>query len=217
MEQYFQDDALILRAEPIGEYDRRLVLLTKDHGKISAFAKGARRPTNKLMGATDMFCFGLFKFYAGQNSYSMVDASIKNYFGELRSDMTGAMYGMYFLEVMEYLTRENNDEEQLLKLLYQSLRALISTEFNNKLVKAIFEIKTMVLQGEWKPEIKGSFSDTALYTVDYIVKQKPEKLFCFSLKDSVLSELILIAEERKQSLWHHDFNSEDMLKIIEMQ
>ena len=60
MEQYFQDDAIVLKAEPIGEYDRRMVLLTKDHGKISAFAKGARRQTNKLMGSTDLFCFGLF-------------------------------------------------------------------------------------------------------------------------------------------------------------
>lgn len=214
MEQYFQDDAIILKAEPIGEYDRRLVLLTKDHGKISAFAKGARRQTNKLMGATDMFAFGLFKFYAGQNSYSLVDASIKNYFGELRSDMEGALYGMYFLEVMEYLTRENNDEEQMLKLLYMSLKAIVSKDFDNKLVKAIFEIKTMVLQGEWKQELEGSFSETALYTVDFIMKQKPEKLFSFGLKENVLKELISIAEKRKKQLWNHDFNSEDMLKIM---
>jgi len=215
MEQYFQDDAIILKAEPIGEYDRRLVLLTKDHGKISAFAKGARRQTNKLMGATDLFGFGLFKFYAGQNSYSLVDATIKNYFEELRSDMTGAMYGMYFLEVMEYLTRENNDEEPMLKLLYQSLRALVSKEFDNRLVRAVFELKTMVLMGEFRTEIKGSYSEAALYAVDYIVKQKPEKLYNFRLKESVLLELIDISTDRKRSLWNHQFNSEEMLKIVE--
>lgn len=215
MEQYFQDDAIILKAEPIGEYDRRLVLLTKDHGKISAFAKGARRQTNKLMGVTDLFGFGLFKFYAGQNSYSLVDATIKNYFEELRSDMTGAMYGMYFLEVMEYLTRENNDEEPMLKLLYQSLRALVSKEFDNRLVRAVFELKTMVLMGEFRTEIKGSYSEAALYAVDYIVKQKPEKLYNFRLKESVLLELIDISTDRKRSLWNHQFNSEEMLKIVE--
>lgn len=215
MEQYFQDDAIILKAEPIGEYDRRLVLLTKDHGKISAFAKGARRQTNKLMGATDLFGFGLFKFYAGQNSYSLVDATIKNYFEELRSDMTGAMYGMYFLEVMEYLTRENNDEEPMLKLLYQSLRALVSKEFDNRLVRAVFELKTMVLMGEFRTEIKGSYSEAVLYAVDYIVKQKPEKLYNFRLKESVLLELIDISTDRKRSLWNHQFNSEEMLKIVE--
>ena len=215
MEQYFQDDAIVLKAEPIGEYDRRMVLLTKDHGKISAFAKGARRQTNKLMGSTDLFCFGLFKFYAGQNSYSLVDANIKNYFGELRSDMNGALYGMYFLEVMEYMTRENNDEEPLLKLLYQSLRALVSKDFDNRLVRAVFELKTMVLMGEFRSEIKGNYSEAALYTVDYIVKQRPDKLYTFGLKESVLKELIDICTDRKRTLWNHSFNSEEMLKIVE--
>ena len=43
-----------------------------------------------------------------------------------RQDYEVAYYGMYFLEVCDYCTRENNDERELLKLLYQSLRAPVS-------------------------------------------------------------------------------------------
>ena len=56
-----------------------------------------------------------------------------NYFEGLRSDYEGAYYGMYFLEVCDYCTRENNDERELLKLLYQS--CLLYTSITNSVTE----------------------------------------------------------------------------------
>jgi DNA repair protein RecO (recombination protein O) len=139
---------MVLSAMPIGEYDKRLVILTKEIGKISVFAKGARRPNSALLACSQPFTFGEFSLYAGRTSYNIVAAEIKNYFEELREDFEGLCYGFYFCEFSEYITKENNDEKDILKLLYQSLRALSKRTINPQLIKVIFELKIITLNGE---------------------------------------------------------------------
>lgn len=139
---------IVLSAMPIGEYDKRLVILTKEIGKISVFAKGARRPNSALLACSQPFVFGEFSLYAGRTSYNIVGSEIKNYFEELREDFEGLCYGFYFCEFSEYITKENNDEKEILKLLYQSLRAVSKRTINLQLIKAIFELKITTLNGE---------------------------------------------------------------------
>ena len=109
---------MVLKAEPVNDFDRRVVFLTKEKGKISAFARGARKQNSKFLAATNPFCFGTFKLYEGRTSYNVMEAEVTNYFEGLRKDYEKACYGMYFLEVMDYYTRENNDEKEMLKLRY---------------------------------------------------------------------------------------------------
>lgn len=181
---------MIIKAVPIGEYDRRLVLLTKERGKITAFARGARKQNSRYVAATNLFCFGTFKLYAGRDSYTLSEAEISNYFEDLRMDFEGAYYGMYFLEIADYYTRENNDEREMLKLLYQSLRAISHPTLANKLVRAIFELKAVIVNGEFPgiPEDR-KYLDSTHYAVEYIMNSSIEKLYTFTVTDEVLGEL----------------------------
>lgn len=152
MRQTITVTGMILSATPMGEYDKRVVILTKERGKISAFAKGSRRQNSMLMGQTNPFAFGEFSLYEGRTSYTLVQANISNYFMEFTTDLEGAYYGFYFMEFADYYTREYNDETQMLKLLYQSLKALASGRLNRNLVRYIFELKALVINGEY-PEV----------------------------------------------------------------
>lgn len=139
---------MVLSTAPVGEYDRRVVILTKEQGKISAFAKGSRRPNSPLVGAVNPFSFGEFTMYEGRTSYTIQSANISNYFAELREDVVGAYYGFYFLEFASYYTKEYNDEREMLKLLYQTLRALINPHIPDLLIRYIFELKALCINGQ---------------------------------------------------------------------
>lgn len=148
MTEKIEVTGMVLTAMPIGDYDKRVTILTTDRGKITAFARGARRPKSSLVAATNPFTFGVFEVVEGKTAYNLVKSGIKNTFRTLADDMKKACVGFYFLEFAEYYCRENNDEKEMLKLLYQSLRALESGQFSDELVRVIFELKAMTINGE---------------------------------------------------------------------
>jgi DNA repair protein RecO (recombination protein O) len=51
----YRDEAVVLRKLNYGEYDRIFTLLTREHGKVGALARGVRRPTSRLASALDLF------------------------------------------------------------------------------------------------------------------------------------------------------------------
>ena len=138
---------MILSAQPNKEYDRRLVLLTKERGKLSVFANGVRRPTAMLSGCSQPFVFGKFTLYEGRESYTLQAVEPENFFAELRNDLEAVYYGVYFCEFAEGVTREGLPAKEELKVLYRSLGALLKKSIGAELVRAIFELKMLSVGG----------------------------------------------------------------------
>ena len=157
--------------------------------------------------------FGVFKLYEGRTSYNVMEAEITNYFEGLREDYEGACYGMYFLEVSDYYTRENNDEKEMLKLVYQSLRAVLHKGISNRLIRCIFEMKAMVVNGEFPGmPVEGVWDESTAYTVSYIMNSSIEKLYTFTVKENVLAELRVIADDYRRRYLDRTFKS---LEIVD--
>ena len=199
---------MIIRTSPVGEYNKRLVILTAEAGKITAFARGARKVGNRLMGITEPFCFGKFKLLEGKDAYTLTDADISRHFEELRTDYDATVMASYFLEIADYYTRENMEAYEELNLIYASILALISGKFDFRLVKSIYEIRSLVIAGEF-PGIPTDrkYSETTSYTVDRIVNSSIHELFTFSVSDEVIDELEHICMRLMKNMVDRKFNS----------
>ena len=140
---------MVLSAMSVGEYERRIVLLTTDRGKISGFARGAKRSGSGMTAAAQPFVFGEFMVYENRNSYTIVSAKVRDYFEYLREDMEALCYGSYFMELADYYGRENVDARQMLALLYLAVKAVCRKAVPLRLIRCIYELKIMTLQGEY--------------------------------------------------------------------
>ena len=140
---------MVIFSSPIGENDKRIVLLTRELGKVSAFVRGARRPGNHLMAASDSFAFGAFYLVRGRDSYTLMNAEISNYFRELAADITAAYSAYYFLELAGYYAVENQDASVMLNLIYASFNALLNPLIDDELVRYVYELKMLVINGEY--------------------------------------------------------------------
>ena len=205
---------IVLLAAPAGEYDKRVVILTKECGKITAFAKGVRRQNSPLLAAASPFAFGEFSCYEGRGTYRLVQAEIQQYFREITEDMEAACYGSYFLEFADYYGRENLEAVEMLKLLYQSLRALLKNAIPNRLVRAVFELKLMEINGEYMEKPLGKLEDSTIYTWEYVLASPVEKLYTFTVSEKVLEEFTKCVAENKRRFVDKTFHSLDILDVL---
>ena len=215
MRDYIIVTGMILKTSPVNDYDRRLVILTKERGKITVFARGARRQGNKTMAASNPFCFGNFKLLEGRDAYNLMECEITHYFEDLRSDFEGMCLGSYFLEYADYYARENNDETLLLKLLFQSIRAILKDNIDNRLVRSIFEIKILCINGEFPGlPVNRKLLDGTAYAVKFIESTPVEKVYSFALTKEVLDELDALAAYYRDKFTDKRFLSLDLVENL---
>ena len=134
---------------PLAETDKRLVILTGELGKIHVFAHGVKRPKNPFSAACEPFVFGTFEIYEGRSAYSLAGVQVKRYFREMKDDYEALCYGSYFLELADYFCQENVEAADQVNLIYVSLLALLNETFSDRLVRSVYELRTLVHNGEY--------------------------------------------------------------------
>ena len=118
--------ALLLRVVDYGESDRIVHLLTPDHGRLTAIAKGARRSVRRFGGTLDLFNHLRVQVDFGRKTTMarLDQARLIGSFEPLRIDPGRFALGCYLLELFDRLAPEGGNRADMRRLFDSALDAL---------------------------------------------------------------------------------------------
>ncbi len=117
MEQ-FSCTALLLSRIDFGEADRILTLLTEGRGKLSAFARGARKSRRRFAGVLEPFSLIQVSLRASRGALHRLDeAALIDGHDALRRDLGAMSRAAYACELTRELCRENAAASEFFLLL----------------------------------------------------------------------------------------------------
>jgi DNA repair protein RecO (recombination protein O) len=148
--------AVILRQRELGEADRILILYTRERGKLSAVAKGVRRPRSKFAASLQLFSRAQVQLAAGRTLEVVTQARALDICYQLRTDMARYAHASYVAELLDAVTEEGLADPPLFELLVETLSALDSGGEPTTLVRA-FELKLLGRLG-YGPELASCAS-----------------------------------------------------------
>ena len=166
------------------------------------------------MGSTRPFAYGQIRLYEGRSSYTVASMDIQNYFEDTASDLERSCYGSYFMEFADYYTREGMEAGEMLKLLYAALLALSKPALPNKLVRAVFELRTMVINGDYSDHPLHEVCETAGYAWSYCITTPIESLFRFTMNEEGLRDFIREVAALKDYYIDRQFKSLEILETV---
>jgi len=152
----YRVSAVVIRQRDLGEADRIVVLYTRERGKVSAVAKGTKRPRSKLAGSLQLFSHASVQLAAGRSLEVATQARPIDYHYNLRRDMKRYAHASYAAELLDALTDEGLADPDLFDVLVSTLEAMDGGGDPPTLVRA-FELKLMARLG-YGPELESCVS-----------------------------------------------------------
>ena len=145
-------NALVLREVRYKEADRILTLLTDTDGKITVKARGALRKSSKTAAATQQLTYSEMTLFGNLGRWTVNEATVKEGFDGLRTDIGSVALGCYFAECADALSVEDQPDAPLMQLALNCLYALSRGMYTPEHIKAAFELRLMCLAG-YTPEL----------------------------------------------------------------
>lgn len=153
----YRDEAVVLRTHKLGEADRIVTMLSRQHGKIRAVAKGVRRTGSRFGSRLEPFMVADIQCYIGR-SLDIVQQveTLGSYGADISDDYGSYTAASVMVETADKITDDDGSLQQYL-LLVGALRSLSRREHAPTLTLDSYLLRSLSIAG-WAP----SFSDCAV-------------------------------------------------------
>jgi DNA repair protein RecO (recombination protein O) len=148
----YRDEAVVLRTHKLGEADRIVTLLTRQHGRVRAVAKGVRRTSSKFGARLEPFMVVDAQFYIGRSLDIVQQAdSLGSYGAAIAADYERYTAASAMVEAADRLNEAESSPQQFF-LLVGALRALSQGEHAPRAVMDSYLLRARSLSG-WEPSL----------------------------------------------------------------
>jgi DNA repair protein RecO (recombination protein O) len=120
----YRDTGVVLRTYKLGEADRILVVMTAEHGKIRAVAKGVRKTKSKFGGRLEPLNHVSMLLYEGRELDIVSQAETLDSLGPLLSDLDRLTQGLALVEAVDQIAQDRDPAPHLYRMLVGALRTL---------------------------------------------------------------------------------------------
>lgn len=168
-----------MKRSNFGEADRLVTLYTKHYGKLTCIAKGIRKLTSRKRGDLEIFNSVSFLASRGKGIDIITETEIIKTFSEWRKNLKKVASAYEICEMLDRLTAENSEQEDVYDLLVDYLKRLGQTsEENLSFWVDSFAGNLLKLLGFWpkNKEFPLNF-DVSLYIEQIIERDLKSKKF----------------------------------------
>lgn len=156
---------IVLARTDYQEADRILTILTPDHGKIRAIAKGARRSRSRLAGGIELLSVNELALFAGRSELrTLVSSRLVEHWGEIVRDIDRTMLAYELMKRMNRITEDGADESYF-HILRRTLGALNSAVISAQLTELWFCMQILQATGH-SPNLHNSGDGSALHKAE---------------------------------------------------
>ena len=151
---YLKIQGLVLRRTEYNDHDVLLTILSSQHGKITAKARGLKRKNSPLTAQCQLLAYSEFTLFEYRGMYTINEAATIELFHDLRRDLGKLSLGTYFAQAAEVICQEDLPNPELQSLVLNCLYALSKLDEPELKVKSAFELRVACLAG-FQPELTG--------------------------------------------------------------